>query len=111
VGRYVVETWATALEHATDIRALHPSVEQAVIDIAHRDVIQDKFAVVRKIHQRFGLPFTPGHEARLKSQLGKVSERLGRHKHKPEDFGISADDVHARLPKYLARFGSLFERM
>jgi hypothetical protein len=110
VGRHVVETWATALEHATDIRERHPNVERAVIDIAHRDVIQDKLAVVRKIHQRFGLPFTPEHEARLESQLGKVSERLGRHKHKPEDFGITSEDVRARLPKYLARFGSLFER-
>jgi hypothetical protein len=110
VGRYVVDTWVTALEHATAIRERHPDVERAVIDIAHRDVIQDKFAVVRKIHQRFGLPFTPEHEARLNSQLGKVSERLGRHKHKPEDFGITVEDVHTRLPKYLARFGSLFER-
>jgi hypothetical protein len=108
VGRHVVETWATALEHATNTRERLPHVEGAVIDIAHRDVIQDKFAVVRRIHQRFGLPFTAEYERRLQSQLGKVSERLGRHKHNPEDFGINPDEVRARLPKYLARFGALF---
>jgi hypothetical protein len=110
VGRYVVDTWTTALEHATTSREKHPSVERAVIDIAHRDVIKDKLEVVHRIHRRFGLQVTAEHETQLRSQLDKVSERLGRHKHKPEDFGISADEVRERLPKYLARFGALFER-
>jgi hypothetical protein len=110
VGRYVVDMWSTALEHATTARARSPKIEQAVIDIAHREVIQDKFAVVRQIHRRFGLPFTHEHEMRLKAEADKVSARLGRHKHRPEDFGISEEEVRERLPKYLARFGRLFGR-
>lgn len=110
VGRHVLDTWSTALEHATISRERNPNVELALVDIPHRDVIRDKLAVVRMIHQRFGLSFTTEHEARLKSQLAKVSERLGRHKHDPQEFGIDADEVRARLPRYLARFASLLER-
>lgn len=110
VGRYVLDTWATALEHATAVREMHPHVERAVIDIGHKEVIRDKLGVVRRVHEHFALPFSAEHDARLKGQAAaKVSGRLGRHAHKPEDFGITAADVHARLPKYMARFGALFQ--
>ena len=110
VGRYVIDTWSTALEHATDVRNRRPDVDRAVIDIAHQEVIDDRIEVVQRIHRYFDLPFSVEHQAALRGAAMKaISRRLGKHTHKPEDFGITRDEVRARLPKYLARFGKFFQ--
>jgi Sulfotransferase family len=110
VGRYVMETWSNALEHATDVRNRKPEVDRAVIDISHKEVIADRVEVVKRIHRYFKLPFTAVHEAALHSAAMKtISRRFGKHSHKPEDFGITRDEVRSLLPKYLARFGHFFD--
>lgn len=109
IGRYVVDTWACALEHATAVRMKSPNVDHRVIDIAHKDTIQDKPGVVRRVYEHFSLPFSSEHESRVRAAAtGHVSERLGKHKHRPEDFGIDATEVSRRLPLYMDRFGELF---
>jgi len=110
VGRYVMDTWSSALEHATDVRNRKLEVDRAVIDISHQDVIADRIEVVQRIHRYFELPFTREHEAALHGAAMKtIARRLGKHTHKPEDFGITRAEVHALLPKYLARFGHFFQ--
>jgi hypothetical protein len=109
VGRYVMDTWSTALEHATDVRNRKPEVDRAVIDISHREVIADRIEVVKRIHRYFALPFTAEHEGALHGAAMKtISRRYGKHTHNPEDFGIARDEVYSLLPKYLARFGHYF---
>jgi hypothetical protein len=110
VGRYVMDTWSAALEHATEVRNRKPEVDRAVIDIPHKDVIADRTEVVQRIHRYFKLPFTAEHQAALQSAAMKViSRRLGKHTHKPEDYGITRREVHSLLPKYLARFGKMLQ--
>ena len=110
VGRYVMDTWSRALEHATDVRNRKPDVDRAVIDIAHREVIADRIEVVKRIHRYFKLPFSPEHEAALHGAAMKtISRRFGKHTHKPQDFGITREEVNSLLPMYLARFGHLFD--
>jgi len=97
-------------EHATDVRNRKPQVDGAVIDISHKEVIADRIDVVKRIHRYFKLPFTAEHETALHGATMKsISRRLGKHTHKPEDFGIAREEVRALLPKYLARFGHLFD--
>lgn len=108
IGRYVVDTWATALEHATLVRERRADVDERVIDIAHKATIENKPGVVRRVHDYFDLPLSADHLARVEAAAaGKVSERLGRHRHQPSDYGIDPDEVRERLPRYLARFGEL----
>jgi Sulfotransferase family len=109
VGRYVMDTWSTALEHATDVRDRKPEVDRTVIDISHQEVIADRVEVVKRIHRYFKLPFSAEHEAALHGAAMKtISRRFGKHTHEPADFGITREEVHSLLPKYLARFGHLF---
>jgi len=108
-GRSVFETWSRAVEKGMASRERNPLVERAIIDIPHQHVIRDKVEVIRRIHERFQLPFTPEYEARLRGDAAaSVSGRLGKHVHRPEDFGIHAAEVRERLPRYYARFGHLF---
>lgn len=68
VGRTVFETWTTALERGVESRNRNAAIDAKVIDIAHREVIADKLGVVRKVYQRFDLPFTPELEARVRAE-------------------------------------------
>jgi sulfotransferase family protein len=113
VGRSVFETWTAALERGIESRNRNPDIDRKVIDISHREVIADKAGVVRRIYERFGLRFTPELEAQVRAEAEAADTarfgRLGKHKHSPATFGIDAARVRERMPKYYARFGSLFE--
>ncbi|MHC8380474.1 sulfotransferase family protein [Pseudomonas sp. LB3P14] len=109
VGRQVLDMWSTALERACASRRNDPAINSAILDIAHRDVIADRNAVVKRIHEHFNLPFSDEHQRRLEGEsAANATERLGKHKHRPEDFGLSAEIVRERLPLYYADCGQFF---
>lgn len=111
IGRSVMELWSAAVARATRLRAEHPELEARIIDMAHRDVVADPAGAVRRVYERFGLPFTPELDERIASFLREnpSASRLGKHKHSPEEFGIDRAEVHERLAGYYARFGHLLE--
>ena len=112
IGRMVVDTWVAGMARATKARAENPAVEARIIDIAHRDVVHDPVGQVRRIYDRFGLPFTPELERRITTFLAEnpSASRLGKHRHSPEQFGIDPDEVHEKLADYYDRFGHLLGR-
>jgi hypothetical protein len=112
VGRSVVDMWSTAMARATQARLDNPALEARIIDIAHRDMVHDPIGSVRRIYDRFGLPFPPDLEQRITTFLAEnpAAARMGKHKHSPEEFGIDPDEVHAKLAGYYARFGHLLAK-
>jgi Sulfotransferase family len=110
IGRSVVDMWCTAVVRATRVRADDPGIDGRIIDIAHRDVVLDPIASMRKIYDRFGLSFTPQVEQLMVDFLKEnpAASRLGKHKHSPAQFGIDAAEVRSRLADYYERFGHLF---
>src|SRR3546814_7548162 len=67
---------------------------------------------IRRIYDRFALPFSDEHAARIRRFLAEnpAASRLGKHRHSPEQFGIDAAEVHERLADYYDRFGHLLGR-
>lgn len=112
IGRSVVDTWCAAMARATEARASDPTIEGRILDLAHRDIVADPTAAIQRIYDRFGLPFTDEHRARIAAFLADnpAAGRLGKHKHSPEQFGIDPREVHERLAGYYARYGHLFDR-
>jgi hypothetical protein len=100
------------MARATRVRATNPAIEGRIIDIAHRDVVLDPIASMRKIYNRFKLPLTAEVEARMARFLAEnpSASRLGKHKHSPEQFGIDPAEVQARLAGYYDRFGHLLAK-
>ncbi len=109
IGRSVVDMWSAAMARATRVRRENPAVESRIIDVAHRDVVRDPMAEMRRIYARFGLPFTDEMERRITTFLAEnpSASRLGKHRHSAEEFGIDPDEVHERLAEYYDRFGHL----
>jgi hypothetical protein len=112
VGRSVVDMWSTAMARATKIRRDNPAIEARIIDIAHRDVVHDPIGTMRRIYDRFGIPFTDAFEARIITFLAEnpSASRLGKHRHSAEEYGIDPDEVHRRLADYYDRFGGLLAK-
>ncbi|PNQ04469.1 sulfotransferase (plasmid) [Sphingobium sp. SJ10-10] len=112
IGRSVVDTWCAAMARATEARANDPAIEGRILDLAHRDIVADPMAAMQRIYDRFALPFTDKHRARITAFLADnpAASRLGKHKHSPEQFGIDPGEVHERLAGYYARYGHLFDR-
>jgi hypothetical protein len=109
IGRSVFDMWSAAMARATKARLDRPDIEARIIDMAHKDVVADPMGSIRRIYDRFGLPFTTAHQDRITRFLADnpAASRLGKHRHRPEDFGIDEAEVHARLADYYARFGHL----
>jgi hypothetical protein len=112
IGRSVVDMWCTAVARATRVRAANPAIEGRIIDIAHRDVVLEPIGSMRKIYERFKLPFTAEVERLMGKFLAEnpAAKRLGKHKHSPEQFGIDPAEVRARLAGYYDRFGHLLAK-
>jgi len=112
IGRSVVDTWCAAMARANEARANDAAIEARILDLAHRDIVADPMAAMQRIYDRFRLPFTPAHRARISGFLADnpAASRLGKHRHSPEQFGIDPDEVHERLADYYARYGHLFNR-
>ncbi|WP_062344045.1 sulfotransferase [Novosphingobium sp. CCH12-A3] len=109
VGRSVFETWSEGLERGLKARDARPDIAERIIDLGHSEVVADPTGSIRRIYDRFGLPFTPEHQDRITQFLAQSSaaKRLGRHKHSAAQFGIDPDEVRERLASYYARFGHL----
>ncbi|WP_443478728.1 sulfotransferase family protein [Novosphingobium aerophilum] len=111
IGRSVVDTWCAAMARATEARSGDPALEGRILDLAHRDVVSDPMAAIEHIYSRFDLPFSVQHRDRIARFLAEnpAANRLGRHRHSPEQFGIDPAEVHTRLAGYYARYGHLFD--
>jgi len=106
VGRGVFETWSEGLKRGLRARDERPDIEARIIDLGHSEVVADPLGTVRRIYDRFGLPFSEEHEHRIGRFLSEnaAAKRLGKHKHSPDQFGIDPDEVHERLREYYERF-------
>jgi hypothetical protein len=100
------------MARATQARVSDPAIEGRIIDLAHRDIVADPMATIGRIYDRFDLPFTDRHRARIAAFLtdNPAASRLGKHRHSPDQFGIDPGEVHERLAGYYARYGHLFDR-
>lgn len=111
IGRDVVETWIAAMNRALAARR-DPAIESRIVDLAHRDVVADPMGAIARIHDRFGLPFSQAHKARIKAFLSDnpAAQRIGKHRHSPEQYGIDTGEVQQRMASYYERFGDLLGR-
>lgn len=111
IGRDVVETWIAGMNRALAAR-LDPAIEARIIDLAHKDIVADPMRAVERIYDRFSLPFSADHKARITQFLADnpAAKRMGKHQHSPEEYGIDNGEVRRRMADYYDRFGDLLGR-
>src|SRR3546814_8924840 len=72
--------WSAAMKRATQARLERPDIEGRIIDLAHKDVVADPMGSIRRIYDRFALPFSDEHAARIRRFLAEnpAASRLGK---------------------------------
>jgi len=105
VGRMVTYAWSRAILNGLNARKADPAIAAATIDVAHSRIVTDPISAMRDIYAHIDQPFTAETEARLRAfAKDDKAQRLGRHKHKPEMFGIDPEDVRSTLEPYFEGF-------
>jgi hypothetical protein len=86
-------------------RAAHPEREAQFFDLAYPDLVADPFGSVKRLHERFGLPFTGEIEARMRAFLAaNAADKHGVHRYAPETFGLDAASLERRYAFYTERY-------
>lgn len=67
------------------------------LDVQYRDLVADPVGTVRRVHEHFGLAWTPAVEAAVIAEdaASRSGSRAPRHRYALEDFGLTADQVGA----------------
>ncbi len=107
VGQAQWETWRLGMAAGTRTRAASSVVEKSILDMAHRDVVENPVAAVRTIYERFEREFSPAHAARIDDfvRSNPAATRIGKHRHSPEEYGLDRVTIRAELTDYYQRFG------
>lgn len=93
----------TVARRSIDDRARVP--EGQVIDVDYRALVADPVQVVRGIHDRFGLAWSPTLDARLAAFVRDNGQRKhGDNPYAAAAFGQSAEAIDERFAAYRARF-------
>jgi len=99
--------WRVGLSKGTQSRRDNPAIESAVLDIAHRDVVKDPVAAVRKVYEHFNRDFSEQHAALISDFIANhpAASRIGKHKHSPEEYGLNTEEIRKHLGDYYSQYG------
>lgn len=103
LGRANLNLFATGIDRLLAARDALP--HDAIHDVYYDELVADPVGSVRRIHERFELPFDAEYEGRLRAFMrDNPQHKHGQHRYASEDFGLSDDAVLARFRAYVERF-------
>ena len=109
LGPLVLESLARSVERGREARTRCD--ERRFVDVAYRDVVGQPLAVAERIYEHFGLELTPRAHAAMDAHVAAHPQnKHGVHAYSLEQFGLTANDVSARLGRYMERFGLRTDR-
>ena len=105
VGRQWIERMAWANERAMKSRNRSAGQRQRFIDVSFRDAVSEPLAQVRRIYEEVGIDSSHEANRAMAAWLDENSrEKLPRHEYRPEDFGLSSNEIRQTFAPYTARF-------
>jgi hypothetical protein len=98
-------TWSArmkrGLEHTMKVRVTAPS---QFLDVQFIDTVKRPLDVVKRIYDLIGWPLTPEVEKAMRAWLAEDEKvRVGGHEYKPEEYGLSAEQLRRDFAEYRAR--------
>lgn len=104
VGAQVADRAVRAVTRAMAVR--ERAAPQAFLDVAYADLLADPLKQVRRICDFLQLPLAPASEASMQHWIAaNPKDKLGVHRYRLEDFGLSRAGLEARFEPYRSRFG------
>lgn len=104
VGRQQFDAWRWGLNRCLEVR--QSVSDDRVIDVQFDDIVRDPLAVVRTIHEKFGIRYDDAAEQHVRQFLDDNSrDKHGLHTYTLADFGLDRTEVDAAFADYRAHFG------
>jgi hypothetical protein len=104
VGRQVCDRWADGAERV--VAACKTLPQDRVIHIRYHELTGDPVGTVARLYTKFGLPFDPTFEQRIKAYVAaNPNGGYGQLSHRIEDYGIDASRERQRFAAYVETFG------
>lgn len=104
MGRAAIELERQIFAHA--MAARDAAGEDRFHDVSYHDLMANPVETVRRVYERFGLKLSEQAAANIREWVARNPQtRHGVHKHSPDDFGFSADDINRQFKAYGERFG------
>ncbi len=85
--------------------ALHTVPRDQIMHVSYHELVADPAAKVMQIYDRFGYPADAGLAGKIRDWLqAHPSDKHGKHRYQLSDFGLTPEEVRARLegPELLA---------
>jgi len=103
IGQTSLETFDLMIERALAYKQKHGW--DAIYDLQYEELMRDPIGEIRKIYRHFDEPFTAEAEAAMEACMAANPKgKHGRHTYSLEDYGLTAEQVHARYGDYCERF-------
>lgn len=104
-GQIAMVGFAFMLDLVRTLRGNGTLADARFIDSHYIDLISDPAAAVRKIYDRAGLDWPPGHGETIRGYLrDKPKGKFGVHEYKLEEFGLDEATVRAAYADYVAHY-------
>lgn len=101
VGREQLAWWSKALDHAVQVRAKHRDKSNQFVDIQFEEVLADPVAVLRRVYDRFDMPWSDAAESRMRAFLAANPQgKHGTHRYELGDFGLELGEIRERFAEY-----------
>ena len=103
IGRSWLRKGTRMISRAMDVRAKVGTAR--FVDVRYGELMEDPLAVVRRIEEHAGMPWTKDAETRMRDTLRtEVQHRHGVHRYRLADFGLAERDVDRALEHYRETF-------
>jgi len=106
-GRELVGFYGMGIQRAMAARR-DPLLDSRVIDVSHRQFLNDPLACLEGIYERLGWSFTAVARSSAVEWIRAPAQKISSVKFSLEEFGLSASDLEENFGSYRERFGSLF---
>lgn len=106
-GNEQLALWGTGMQRALAARC-DPEMERRVIDLSHRDLLDDPLGTVRKIYAQLGNTLSVEAEERMQRWIAAPAQHLSSVRFSLAEFGLDADSVDAAFGPYRSRFSDFF---
>ena len=91
------------MDRSVHFRETHPELEHRWMDVNYVDLVEDPFAVVHSIYERFNWPLKRSTLNTMDDWLFKQSQlrrKQPKHRYNLADYGLSPDEVNAAFSGY-----------
>lgn len=100
--RVLAEQSYHTYEYPLEVLARHPELSQSVVD--YTDLVAEPKRVIERVYADLGLPVTPAFAERLAAEQQKAKRHETSHSYSLAEFGLSQDEIRARLAPLFERF-------